>query len=661
MNPKKKKSNESLGGHLRMSSAMLGAGPGALLDLPKDAVLVASLEHWGNPLKPQADFGRFTEISDPRLQGYVQRALDADGNVRLFQVAPADEDELDTQKNGLRAWSFPEWFVTREATDPKRSGEHQRSRYLVPRQRLNAKRRYELDAVEAKGKRRLLEAEVVPVRFVRACPQGHIEDIDWNRYAHPDRKPCNVPGALRLEERGTSGDIAEVFARCVACDAEQSLVRASDLNSAGGYGALGRCRGVELWKGRSRGGPCNDEHGKATAARLLVRSATNAWFPASLSAITVPNAEATRSELRRLVDTFWNEGLKAIWQLAAVELMRGGIDKIRDAFADYTDEALFAEVMKKRADDEAAAAKAASKKSNEPVGPKVAEVEAFFAVDTLAGEDAPGSEFYAERWPAPRRSTPSGGAFLDRVVAVHRLREVRALTGFTRFEAPVLDLEGDLDLTIGVRPAALASHKQWVPAVENFGEGLFFALDRERVAAWRARPAVQGRVEVLRRGFELWKDEKRVPAGRFFGEEFILLHSLSHLLITALSLECGYPSSSIRERIYSFPAEERYGLLLYTSSPDAEGTLGGLVATGRELERHLDRALELGRLCSNDPVCAHHAPDSVSGELRLQGAACHGCLLISETSCERQNTWLDRALVVPTVQASDAAFFAEWR
>ena len=97
-----------------------------------------------------------------------------------------------------------------------------------------------------------------------------------------------------------------------------------------------------------------------------------------------------------------------------------------------------------------------------------------------------------------------------------------------------------------------------------------------------------------------------------------------------------------------------------TSSPDAEGTLGGLVATGRELERHIDNALELARLCSNDPVCAHHAPDNASGELTLQGAACHGCLLISETSCERQNTWLDRALVVPTLTHRDTAFFRDW-
>jgi hypothetical protein len=134
-----------------------------------------------------------------------------------------------------------------------------------------------------------------------------------------------------------------------------------------------------------------------------------------------------------------------------------------------------------------------------------------------------------------------------------------------------------------------------------------------------------------------------------------MLHSLSHLLITAVSLECGYPASSIRERVYA--VEAGYGILLYTGSPDAEGTLGGLVEAGRQIGRHLEAALELGRLCSNDPVCAQHDPASKHEQCFLLGSACHGCLLIAETSCEQFNDFLDRALVVPTVENLGAEFF----
>ena len=134
-----------------------------------------------------------------------------------------------------------------------------------------------------------------------------------------------------------------------------------------------------------------------------------------------------------------------------------------------------------------------------------------------------------------------------------------------------------------------------------------------------------------------------------------MLHSLAHMLMMSIALDCGYPASSLRERVYA--GDGGYGILIYTGSSDSEGTLGGLVETGKRLAAHLRRALEAALLCSNDPVCAEHAPDSALEGRMLQGAACHGCLLIAETSCEQRNDFLDRALVVPTVGTKDAAFF----
>jgi hypothetical protein len=135
-----------------------------------------------------------------------------------------------------------------------------------------------------------------------------------------------------------------------------------------------------------------------------------------------------------------------------------------------------------------------------------------------------------------------------------------------------------------------------------------------------------------------------------------MLHSLSHLLITSLSLGCGYPSSSLRERVYAIP-EVGYGILLYTGTSDAEGTLGGLVQVGRRIHETMRNALDMGLLCSNDPVCAQHDPANEQERRYLHGASCHGCLLIAETSCEQQSDFLDRALVVPTVESSGCEFF----
>ena len=217
------------------------------------------------------------------------------------------------------------------------------------------------------------------------------------------------------------------------------------------------------------------------------------------------------------------------------------------------------------------------------------------------------------------------------------------------------DVNGELALD--VQRAALARDLSWVPAIENRGEGIFVALKPQAVDRWLGRPTVKVRGGRLMAGFRAWAKAHAGASATFPGLPYVMLHTLSHLLITAVALECGYSASSIRERIYV--VNGGYGVLLYTASPDAEGTLGGLVEAADRIDRHLQHALDLGRLCANDPVCAHHAADSVEEERFLLGAACHGCVLLAENSCERRNDFLDRALVVPTVDDSDAAFFPD--
>jgi hypothetical protein len=234
------------------------------------------------------------------------------------------------------------------------------------------------------------------------------------------------------------------------------------------------------------------------------------------------------------------------------------------------------------------------------------------------------------------------------------LREVLALTGFSRFEAVVPDIHGEYDTD--VEQADLAVEPEWFPAIENRGEGVFLQLRAEAVKAWLARGAVQERLEDLANGHQRWMETRKIERP-FPGGPYVLLHTLSHLLIQSLSMRCGYPASSLAERIYADTGSGRYGILLYTGSPDAEGTLGGLVQQARHIEDHLAQALQMSELCSNDPICAQHSPGKTMEGRWLLGAACHGCALVAETSCEMRNDYLDRALVVPVLGIPDAAFF----
>jgi hypothetical protein len=99
--------------------------------------------------------------------------------------------------------------------------------------------------------------------------------------------------------------------------------------------------------------------------------------------------------------------------------------------------------------------------------------------------------------------------------------------------------------------------------------------------------------------------------------------------------------------------------LIYTAAPDSEGTLGGLVTLGEmaNLEQHLDQALECLEICSSDPLCAETTPEHAF--MSLHGAACHNCLFLPETSCERGNRYLDRSVLAPTMERAEYAFFRQ--
>jgi hypothetical protein len=231
---------------------------------------------------------------------------------------------------------------------------------------------------------------------------------------------------------------------------------------------------------------------------------------------------------------------------------------------------------------------------------------------------------------------------LDQVVLVSRLREVRSLLGFTRLGAPE---RGDL------QPMRLVSltlaTPTWVPAVEQRGEGIFLELREDAVARWATRVAGHPHLEALEGAYRRWSYNRGHTASpRFPIARLTLIHTLSHMLIRQVALECGYSSASLRERLYiGTPAAPTAGVLLSTAASDSEGTLGGLVTLGnaRYLKRLLDQAFYDALHCSSDPLCAEHVP--IDPSAALHAAACHACLFASETSCETNNRWLDRAVL----------------
>jgi hypothetical protein len=200
-------------------------------------------------------------------------------------------------------------------------------------------------------------------------------------------------------------------------------------------------------------------------------------------------------------------------------------------------------------------------------------------------------------------------------------------------------------------------------AVEQFGEGLFIHFDERKILEWLGQEHVLARQAKLLHGFEKWSVRYGKSAPHYPGTAYYLLHSLSHALMQEIALDCGYPASSLKERVYAHPSAQggmvdRCGLLIYTASAGAQGTLGGLVSIAPRFSEILTAALRRAEICSNDPICADHEPNVHTGDRATHGAACHSCLLVAETSCEARNLFLDRALLVGTMSGRDTPFFA---
>ena len=597
-------------GGLRRSQVITTFGPGSMVDLPDHSVLIAGLEYWS---------GEKERIYEERLEAWLSKNRKVPG-LKLY-APPVDSGDPQGPRTGIDVVQFPTWFlgqVDQRWTAP--DGRSYRTRPLIRWDRL-VRRGY------LSPDRKIVP--VVPVRFVQACVRGHISDIDWYGFVRHSYTGEQV-GDLWFDEGGAGNDFAEIYVRDERNNnARRPLSEAALRDSL----VLGRCHGLSPWLGPRVKDKCDKPN------RLLTRSASNAYFSQTISVISLPDSDKA---LRDAVDRVWEDYLQYCESEAEIRKERRK-EKVSAALEGLTDAAVWADAQRRR-----------TRVPTVDKGIKQVEIETLLTQKDTLGDDKPEGDFFART--SPIGTLPPGAkGKVDRLVLVHRLREVSAQVGFTRFEASHTDINGELDLDVELAP--LSRELTWLPANENRGEGVFLSFSEAAIQKWLERPAVKLREEQLNAGFNASLRQKSLGSLQFVGMPYIMLHSLAHLMITTLSLDCGYSASAIRERIYA--GKSGHGILLYTGSPGSEGSLGGLVEMGKNIGRHLERALELGRLCSNDPVCAQHSPADPHEERFLHGAACHGCLLIAETSCERRNELLDRALVVPTVATPGTAFFGE--
>ncbi len=609
-------------GEVRPTQLLWTYGPGALIDMPSLSVVTLGIDRW--------EKDRCPPIVEARLLAAVQKVLGP--QVESMRMPPyVAADKIDPwsaeARVGVPVRPFPRWL---RCVKCGMLAEYDSGLFKVKENRFRPENtRFVHESCRgSQGDKTPRDADAVPARFLLACRNGHLDDFPWRYYVHGGKAGCTA--GLRFYESGASLQTENLWIKCDGCGAKRNMAQAFGKS---GKENLPACRGRHPHLDRYDTG-CDEE------PRGVLLGATNSWFPITLSALAIP---LTRDPIIQLVQDGWDNfvdvesliEVKAIMKVLVKNAILPGINE-------YSPEEVWTivEAIQKGDIDKTVT-------QNDIKGP---EWDVF--IDPNPPNDWP--HFLSESAPVPVNYKKQ----IANVLLLKRLREVNALIGFTRVEAPEESNSPDEQPPM----AALCSDTpDWIPASQVHGEGIFIRFDESVLKTWETKGAVKALSAQLLEGHKGWRNSRKLdPNEGYPGIRYVLLHTLSHLLIRELALECGYNAASIRERIYADTSDgkSQAGILIYTAAADSDGTLGGLVELGKpeNLGRLLDQAINRAKICSSDPLCSEHKPEK---DRTLHAAACHACTFAAETSCERGNRYLDRALVVATLDNADAAFFSD--
>ncbi|MEW8008981.1 MAG: DUF1998 domain-containing protein [Candidatus Thiodiazotropha endolucinida] len=591
---------------IRLSHLLGHSGVGAIVRGANGLVIVQDTRQWTDR----------QGISAGKLIPYVERVRAALGIEEQLREPPVAKELANGQVDGtsVPATRFPSWMRCPSCG----------SMYRWPW------RKDQPDHQDCKHHPKLEQ-----VTWVLAHPEGYLADVPWHFLAHqgardPSQRNCKVQDQLRLIERGYE----ERILRCGAC----------------GVGA--RFRGDErvgFGQGRMQPWTKDDlvplievgEEGDKDQAQVLVINDTRVYVPVAESVLVIPPESRVRKGT--VVDRLYrNSGDRSRIDGARTPLARKGI--IRTLATEY---------RCTTNDIETALADLARGyplygENLTPGQLRESEFKAFLEVlpDQREDEDLV-TRNRSDEWRelgsavnlnAEEQKIVHG---VRHLVRVDRLKAVKVFKGFTR-------LGGE-----EIVPPDIVGGSDWLPAIELYGEGIFLALDEDRLKVWEQTPAVVSRLNrLLPRFTQSGRDDPNPLTTRF-----MLLHTLSHLLMRQIESEGGYPAASLIERIYCANSPEPMaGILIHIAVPDIAGSLGGLaeLSEPRRFLGILIRALEHSRWCSLDPVCSEHEGQ---GPGLLNRAACHACALVPEPACEYGNTLLDRGFVKDDAANGLPSFF----
>lgn len=552
---------------IRPSQLIYQSGPGAIVELLSQSVIVKSADQWQTRRAPQEKDVRITSF------------LGVD-HVRILNENP------DKQK--IKAVEFPKWKICPKCQNMTKYDNA--TCYYCARKNENDIQ------------------ELYASRFVLACENGHLSDFPYDEWVHRN-KPCTEHSKdprLMLKTRGSSGSLSDLYVICLHCKHSESLGSIMKPEERDNH-SLFDCYGERPWISESAKQKCKCK------MKTTLRGASNVYSPSIVSFLQVPlTASSSEFDVLYLV-----EKDKENFSKAYLGMGESGLE-MACSFKNIPTS--FVSIIKSYLDGEITLEESSTYES-------IKKQE----WNTLTQDEINEERFFSKKVDIAPMLVP----YFDGIFRVDSVPEVQVLKEFTRLDY----IDRFTDDEVKTQPVVITNEAKWLPAVRNYGEGIFFQFNLEKLLKWEQTEQVTSGIV---KAYNTHREEfKKTPLDILPRQ--ILLHTFSHALLQELAAHCGYTTTSLKERIYA--SDDMYGVFIYTASGDSEGSLGGLtnLAQSGKLLPIIIRALEKMSYCSSDPICS-------DGEFEYHttanGAACHACTFVSETSCEWGNLLLDRRTLI---------------
>jgi hypothetical protein len=646
--------------NVRSSQLLSPFGVGQIVNFPKElSLMVCGLNLWDEKIT-QGEINRGKDSIDRRELHFSEPRLEKVLDVEYF-VKPFEYKTAGNKNNYLEipAVRFPGWHYCTN---------HKCGRMiLVSLTQADEK----IECISCWDGKSKYKWKMNPVRFVAACPSGHIQDVPFKEWVHNGVVPNDgLRHEISYQTGGGSGDLGSIHMKCT-CGERRSLAglmnirkddqtvfdsalariglddkndqkfdpaNPNDNNQLGQY-----CKGHKPWlgiEGIINANDCNNH------LQVLIRGAANVHFSEIQSAIYLPSSSEDSNEyVNKVIDELTKDKLRGFYDvddglvllpaiLESQSVVKNGCISKEDLLS-----GVLSELHREEACDDISEMSAELK----------LKLEEYKYI--LKGRDSENSDLKAivktfEGYDDQSRLQE----YFDSVVLIEKLKETRVFKGFSRINPMNKINKRDLSN----KPV------KWLPAVEVYGEGIFLKFNDKIVDTWLKEHGAKHKY-IIERYYTSMRKRRPQEEDRNINPFFVVMHTFAHLLIKKLCFDCGYGSSSLREKLYfcDDPESRMNGILIYTSSGDSEGSLGGLVRQGNKanLGPLIKNAIAESEWCSADPVCSDIGKTNGQGPDSVNGAACHNCCILPETSCEEFNMLLDRTALIGTLDNPEIGLF----